>query len=74
MKTKRTSIETIAEVLVAELGNMEANAKQIQKESLRIQEITSKPIKVDTEPIQAILKRFETLSTQKSLSLSGLML
>jgi len=67
MKTKRTSIDTIAEVLVDELGKMEANTKQIQKESLRMQQIASKPIEVNTEPIRAILKRFETLSTQKSL-------
>lgn len=76
-KSQRMSVQDIAEVLVSEMGEMKKTADKLHRaveESKRVlpaighqlTRVEQTKLQVNTEPMQAILKRFETLSEENN--------
>lgn len=77
MKPKRMNVQDIAEILLDELDKLEGTAKTIQQANQETKKVLAMvgdqltrlektPVRVDTKPIEASLKRFETLYAEKA--------
>ena len=70
MTTERHNLQTIAEVLIDELGKLDKTSKRIEAVlpavDQRLEQLSNTQLSVDTKPTKAILDRIEYLSKTRS--------